>query len=126
MLGCCDGGGDPGPLTYVYGEAFGVLQVAEYLVGRQSDALVHAGPTLASASAGRHVGSTAPLCMSMLMRGRGLASVYDACCMPAIFPLSSTLGLNPFHAGPPPLLLPNNLGNNLIYISIIFFYNFLT
>lgn len=29
--------------TYVYGEALGVLQIAEYFIGRESDAFIH-GP----------------------------------------------------------------------------------
>lgn len=29
------------PGTYVYGEPLGVLQVPEYLVGRQRDAFIH-------------------------------------------------------------------------------------
>lgn len=40
----------PPAATYVYGEAFGVLQVAEDLIGRQRDALVQAVPAAPAAA----------------------------------------------------------------------------
>lgn len=56
------GAASPGPLTDVYGEALGVLQVAEYLVGREGDALVQAAADAASPAPLRHFGRIDPLC----------------------------------------------------------------
>lgn len=46
--------GLPRPVTDVYGEALGVLQVAEDLVGREGDALVQAAVTAAAPAPLRH------------------------------------------------------------------------